>query len=456
MIIVFPKKTFLIDLDEALKIPLIKEIYTMKKENNENLETIKLEFGENAFEYILLTSSKAFPKEKNIFPKKSKHKLTYDEQKINDIYKELLYFQMPTGSNNFDLEDFFYEVRKLIKEEHCRKVEEFFEELIYEKIMGVKTFFKNSFIDWNRLCTNTSLPESFFEKYGSFVKEEFQINYLLFNNSNLSESFFEKLISSNMDFVNWCGLCQNENMSEEFFEKHFDKINWNSLCYNQNISEEFYVKHMDEMKTQSYPIYDFWCALSKNPNLSGSFFEKYAEYTSWYELSNNPNISEDFFDKYITNFRNENKDDFADSLICYLCSNPNISESFFERHIQNFNDFEQPYIELCRNTNISESFIEKHFDLTDKICLDYIFEKPNISESFVRKHLSSIKQINWFDLCEYAHLPESFFEEFLDNINWWSLCKNTNISEEFFEKHIDKVDWWILCRNKNISVSFFC
>lgn len=435
MIIVFPKKVFLVDDNDVLKIPLISEIYTMKRKNIENLEIIKLDFGENAFEYLF------------DFPKIKKPKLTYDEKKINEIYKELLYLQIPqTSDDTIDMEDFYSDVREIVKQEHGIQVEQFFEQFLYVKLFGFNTSILH--FDISYLCNNTSLPESFFEKHSSYLKSKNSFDSIF---KHVSESFIEKYINVIED-SGWINICMNDNVSETFFEKYIGQVFWKDICYNKNLSESFYIKHMDKIKSYysnwSSGMIHFWEALCKNPNLSESFFEKYRDYINIFSLCENSNISESFFERYL-----ETQDEFTrQSIVSQLCYNHNISQKFFEKYIHDFNDPAMNYQVLCSNPNISETFIEEHFDITSEDFYPYyIFKNPNISETFIRK----VFPLGFNYVCRYSNMLESFFEEFMDNIEWKFLCKNIHISEGFFEKHIDKVVWSSLCCNPNISISFF-
>ena len=77
--------------------------------------------------------------------------------------------------------------------------------------------------------------------------------------------------------------------------------------------------------------------------------------------------------------------------------------------------------------------------------------KKNVSE----KDLTLFKsKVNWYYICDFQKLSESFIEKFQDKVYWLEISKYQTLSESFIEKHSDKVYWHYISASQKLSEQF--
>lgn len=108
-------------------------------------------------------------------------------------------------------------------------------------------------IQWDHLCLNPSIPDTFFEEHFSRIYWK-----NISKNKGLPISFFEK-------HIEWREISKNKSIPLSFFEDYADKVDWHEIIFNKNLTEEFVEKHQK--------LINFWKLNS--PNLSFSFFKKH-------------------------------------------------------------------------------------------------------------------------------------------------------------------------------------
>ena len=281
---------------------------------------------------------------------------------------------------------------------------------------------------------NKKIFENIMIKLAKYVKEKYI-------DRKSVERFFEKSIENTFvkTKLNWESLSKNPNLSESFFDKYIDKVIWSSLCLNTNISENFFEKYIDKVD---------WNRLCQNNNISEKFFEKYISTSRervivWNSLCQNTNLSECFFEKYIQKGL-VNLD--------ILTQNKNISLLFLKKYSSDNYNIDNYYY-CCQNKKIDEKNIDKYVS-NKEINLYYLSRNTNIDETFFEKYIGK-GRLSWHYLCVNSNISEKFFEKHIKYVEWYNLCHNINLSESFFEKHIDKVIWSSLCLNTNMTEAFF-
>lgn len=179
-------------------------------------------------------------------------------------------------------------------------------------------------VSWSSLSKNKNLSEEFVRKYNN--------RFFILPVNNYSESFCEQFINS--PNMNWNNICANQNLPNTFFEKYFEiwrtnRKNWEIICKNPNIPQHFFEKHMDSFDDK---LYSHLCL---NSGLSEDFFNSLdSSKLDWENLCSNINLSESFFEKNFELLKTEK---------CWknLCGNPNLSVDFFEKIINNTKGYKQ-------------------------------------------------------------------------------------------------------------------
>ena len=149
-------------------------------------------------------------------------------------------------------------------------------------------------VDWESLYSNTNISEAFFERHiQNLIKNNKYYGWVELNKN--SNGCFDQLIylvdhiDQNIEIM-WLRLCKNTNLSETFFERHLDNIVWSALCENTNISEAFFERHLDKLDE------DCWEYLCKNTNISEAFFKRHIDKVVWKSIFYNKNISHSFIE----------------------------------------------------------------------------------------------------------------------------------------------------------------
>jgi hypothetical protein len=324
-------------------------------------------------------------------------------------------------------------------EEHQFITEDFIEKLLIPNVE----------INWNSLCLYFKFSEDFVEKYENKIRHECLTNFC--SNRNISKQIYE----NDLHVLNWNTICRNTGLNDSFFEENMDYIDSDVEEDNQEDfkNDEDFNSELESLTMEDFQKDERWKELSANNNLSESFFRKYRHKIWESEIATNDNLSEKFFLEIFPDIKKYVSD---------LSGNQNISESFFEKYI-NYVDWEklsriakesflEKYINrvnwfsVCQNENITESFLEKYIH---KINWNSLCRNESISESFFEKYMN---KVNLTILCENEGISESFFERHIDKlseIDWKKLCYNNNISIDFFEKYVslNKIDWYWLSQN---------
>lgn len=325
------------------------------------------------------------------------------------VFKGLNYFGSNTMMSKF-LDGIKMEVYSREKINVQRDIENFLEENSTDeefRLIGSNEAVSFDFIQKNihridieNTATNTSIPESFFDKH---------IDKFTWEGEGLS------------------GLCQNTSLNGEFFERHYNEDwegIWGIISSNDSITEEYIESHMDY-------TWD-WGYLSQR-KFSIAFFKRHIDKVSWYALSQNSHLPISFFEEYIDRVDWET-----------IWTNTSITESFIEKYIDRVD-----WSILCGNSSVSESFFEKYIDRVDWWSMG---ANSSLSRCFLEKYIDRFE--SWIDLSSWCKY-EDFLEKHFNRVKWGILSScNKNLSEKFIGDNIIKLnrDTFI---GRSFSLSFY-
>lgn len=243
------------------------------------------------------------------------------------------------------------------------------------------------------------------EKYIEYINW----NYLCMSNSLLPISFYEKHIEN----VDWCALCENENIPISFYEKHFEKISWKNLCLNDSVPLQFFITHLGEK------IILYIDDLCGNTNVTVEFIEKYIDYIihGWRDLCCNSSIPIAFYEKHI------NRINWFD--ICTRTIKPD-ELWFYEKYM-----YKDMICNLVRNSSVPLWWLEKFMDNISGLSLRY-----GISTEYYEKHFD--KFAPQFSYIQARTSDPDFLINHIDLIDTNTLSENTSIPYQCFQYLLHK------------------
>jgi hypothetical protein len=223
--------------------------------------------------------------------------------------------------------------------------------------------------DWYWLSKNPNITLNFIEFY---IDKPWDWSYLS-SNSIITMEFVEKYIDKPWDLSL---LCQNENLNIKMIKKnsHINKI-WEWILRNDNISRNVIIYLMNNInklnesekmklfmnkyvpiqfideylsKNRYDRIYNYFKYISKNPNITMEFIDKYSEYIEWDLVSQNPNININIIE---SNIDRQWEWDF-------ISRNPNITIDFIKKYPNK--PWDWFFISLNKNLRLED--IEKNND----------------------------------------------------------------------------------------------
>lgn len=200
---------------------------------------------------------------------------------------------------------------------------------------------------------------------------------------------------------------------------------WISISKNPNITEEFVLSHLElpwrwehlhskiSIKIiQNNPELQWDYSWINNLFLTKEDINTYIDKLHGNSLSGNPNITEDIILKYPRKRWN----------LSELSKNPNISIKFIEKYLIEKNPFDGSIIgfkKICLNPNISEEFILKHFHLLN---LTELSQNSNLPDSIILQYPTA--KWHWESLSKNRSLK--FIKDNLNNDIGKSLVYNLN------------------------------
>jgi hypothetical protein len=325
------------------------------------------------------------------------------KKKVIELYQGLNYFLASKEFlNNFKQKTLYNKIlRKEIEEKIKNEVRQmvhreiktggFYTSVFLNENLSINFFkkiIKKNSINWYLFGYNRSIPVKFFERL--IFKRKYHVHdweFLCWNNK-IPESFFKKVIDEGYE-LDWSMISQNKNLSADFFEEAINQgrsILWEFLCINEKLPISFFEK----MKTLGHPVKWYYLFLHKNQPVE--FYEKILKeqteiyFRDWYYICKIKTIPVEFFERII-------KKGYPVDWTA-LCSNTSIPFKFFEEAIKQ----NQPvnwynlcwfskipleiaetkinYSELTRNKNLPLSFFKKH----NKIPLANIIESTIIHD----------------------------------------------------------------------------
>jgi len=130
---------------------------------------------------------------------------------------------------------------------------------------------------------------------------------------------------------------------------------------------------------------------------------------------------------------------------------------YYDKHsVLNDLDIDEP---LCRALNCKPLTADQIREIkknpgAELFNWDLLIRYRVLPEDIIRVGCPYFDLNDWYTLCKYQEVSESFIREFKDKLDWCFVSKYQKLSESFIREFQDRVDWDYISEYQKLSESF--